>query len=108
MKAEQRKRNINLINSFFWGEIPHAFHLWKKSTMNLNEFFEIAGMIFLAFALTFLFSFVLALVLMIAWNLVIPFFFDLEKISFWTAWGILILLGFVGGTLGGIFGKNDK
>jgi hypothetical protein len=40
-----------------------------------------------------------AAVLMVLWNWIMPYLFGLPEIGFWMAWGICILLGFIGNAM---------
>jgi hypothetical protein len=47
-------------------------------------------------AIVLIFAVIGALIFMALWNWIVPAAFNGPEISFWMAWGILILVGFIG------------
>jgi len=43
---------------------------------------------------------------MFLWNWIMPYLFELPTISFWMAWGIMLLIGFLFSGIRGTFSKN--
>lgn len=64
-----------------WGAEPHRF----------LRFLRIVGMVFLGLAFAVVFALVFGLVVKLLWNWLMPALFSLGKISYWQAFGIVIL-----------------
>lgn len=54
---------------------------------------KIIGIVLVSFAVAFLIDFVVAYLVMLCWNYIVPTLFGLPQIGYWQAFVLLLLLG---------------
>lgn len=73
----------------------------------MKTLLEILALLFLAFVATLTFSFVTAWIVMLLWNWLMPLIFGLTVISFWQAFGLMILFGMLFGGIKFNYTKSE-
>jgi len=64
---------------------------WGTEPSRFLRFFRIIGMVILGLAFAVVFALIFGLVVKLLWNWLMPALFGLGKISYWQAFGIVIL-----------------
>jgi hypothetical protein len=72
-------------------EKSDAHSHWGTEPNRFLKFFRIVGMVFLGLAFAVAFALVFGLVVKLLWNWLMPALFGLGEISYWQAFGIVIL-----------------
>lgn len=86
-------------------------HDWARFTRHRFSPLAIAGMVIAGIALAVVFAFLFGWVVMLLWNWLMPVIFGLPTITYWQAWGLVLLShilikGGWGG--GGDHGSHDR
>lgn len=72
-------------------EKSYAHSHWGAESNRFLRFLRIVGMVFLGLAFAVVFALVFGLVVKLLWNWLMPALFGLGEISYWQAFGIVIL-----------------
>lgn len=73
----------------------------------MKAFFEALVLLFLALFAAVMFSFLTAWIVMLLWNWLMPVIFGLGAITFWQAFGLMILSGMLFGGVRYNYNKTD-
>lgn len=74
----------------------------------MKNFFEVFVLLVLTFSAAVLFSFVTAWVVMLLWNWLMPEIFDISTITYWQAFGMMILSSMLFGGIKFNYNKTVK
>lgn len=72
-------------------EKNYAHSHWGMEPNRFLKFLRIVGMVFLGLAFAVVFALVFGLVVKLLWNWLMPALFGLGEISYWQAFGIVVL-----------------
>jgi hypothetical protein len=72
-------------------EKSYAHSHWSAEPNRFLRFLRIVGMVFLGLAFAVAFALIFGLVVKLLWNWLMPALFGLSEISYWQAFGIVIL-----------------
>ena len=98
MAAEQEQSH------FEQTEHKHGMDAWWEERNIPQKVLTVIGFIILGVGLLFLFGWVV----MLLWNWLMPEIFGLKTLTYWKAWGVLVLSCLLFGRIGGGGGKGSS